>query len=396
MPLHLEEFSRRREILSVWAAFLDLALSSNSLQLKHLRFCADGPPPALLDSAFGCKANREREGTMNEERMPSCEPQEPDLNTESSQVKEIKEIQKPSSMLLEIAVVVFALVAGIAAGYGWLQHDTARQLISERGELSAALAQAKSQEDALTAKVNALNVAQAQEAAARAQTEAVKNAQFPPRSGEVSRHTTHQAAARPAPADDPRWKQVQQQLGDQQKELADSQKRIDETQANLDRAKSEMEGNLQSARSELGSDIARNHAELVTLEKKGERNYYEFSFEKSKTYHHTGPISIALRKADAKHEYCDLQMLVDDREITRKHVNLYESITFYPEGYPLPLELVINRIDKDSVHGYVSEPKYRSTERAAAPAPPASAASVTTPTPAAQVVKLEHREEGGH
>jgi hypothetical protein len=330
---------------------------------------------------------------MNEERKPSGESQDPALNPESSQVEEF---QKTSSLLLEIAVVVFALVAGIAGGYGWLQHDAARQLISERAELSAALAQAKSQEDALIAKVNALSIAQAQEEATHAQTEAVKNEQFPPRNSGSLKAATHRAAAHPVPADDPRWTQVQQQLGDQQKELADSQKRIDETQANLQQAKSEMEGNLQSVRTDLSSDIARNHEELVALEKKGERNYYEFSFEKSKTYHHTGPISIGLRKTDPKHEYCDLQMLVDDREITRKHINLYESITFYPEGYPLPLELVINRIDRDSVHGYVSEPKYRSTLRAATPAPAPTAASMTTPTPAAQDIKLEHREEGGH
>jgi hypothetical protein len=330
---------------------------------------------------------------MNEERTPSGESPEPALNTESSH---LEEFPKTPSVLLEIAVVGFALVAGIAAGYGWLQHDAARQLISERGELSAALTQAKGQEDALIAKVNALSVAQAQEQAARAQTEAVKNEQFPPRSGEAPKHAPRRAVAQSAPADDPRWTQVQHQLGDQQKELTDSQKRIDETQANLQQAKSEMEGNLQSARTDLGADIARNHEELVTLEKKGERNYYEFSFEKSKAYHHAGPISIGVRKTDAKHEYCDLQMLVDDREITRKHVNLYESIAFYPEGYPLPLELVINRIDKDSVHGYVSEPKYRPTERATAPAPAPTTASVTTPTPAAQDIKLEHREDGGH
>ena len=82
--------------------------------------------------------------------------------------------------------------------------------------------------------------------------------------------------------------------------MADSQKQIAETQANLEQAKSDLEGNLQSARTELGGDIARNHDEVVALEKKGERNYYEFSFEKSKTYHHTGPISIALRKADSQ------------------------------------------------------------------------------------------------
>ena len=158
------------------------------------------------------------------------------------------------------------------------------------------------------------------------------------------------------------------------RQLADSQKQIADTQANLEQAKSDLNGNLESARTELGGDIARNHDELVALEKKGERTYYEFSFEKSPTYHHTGPISIALHKADTKHEYCDLQMVVDDKAITRKHVNLYESVTFYPEGYPLPLELVINRIDKDSVKGYVSEPKYRSTEQAATPATPPTAA----------------------
>ena len=332
---------------------------------------------------------------MNEERAPSGESPEPAFNPDHSQVEGF---QEPTSMGLKIAVVVFVLVAGIAAGYGWLQHDTARQLASERAELQASLAQAKSQEDALTAKVNALSAAQAQEEAARAEAEIVKNEQFPPRTSEAPRHPRHSKVVNRAPVDDPRWKQIQNQLGDQQKELTESQKQIAETQANLEKAKSDLEGNLQSARSELGGDIARNHEEVVALQKKGERNYYEFSFEKSKTFHHTGPISIALRKADNKHEYCDLQMLVDDNTITRKHVNLYESVTFYPEGYPLPLELVINHIGKDSVQGYVSEPKYRSREQAAASAPPPTSALANPPGPAAPDNKLEHRAdtEGAH
>jgi hypothetical protein len=331
---------------------------------------------------------------MNEERTPSSEPHEPTLNPENSQVEDL---QGPSSAGLKIITALFVIMAGIAAGYGWLQHNAARQLASERAELSASLAQAKGQEDALTAKVNILSAAQAQqEEAASAQNQIVKNEQFPPRTRKVSRHSTHPLNAQGAPVEDPRWNQFQQQLGDQQKELAESQKQIAETQANLERAKSDLEGNFQSARTELGGDIARNHIELVALEKKGERNYFEFSFEKSKTYHHTGPISIALRKADPKHEYCDLQMVVDDKEIDRKHVNLYESITLYPEGYPQPLELVINGIDKDSVHGYVSEPKYRSTEQAAAPGLPPTTASVNPPAPAATDPKLEHRPTDAH
>jgi hypothetical protein len=84
-------------------------------------------------------------------------------------------------------------------------------------------------------------------------------------------------------------------------------------------------------------------------------------------------------------------MMVDDKEITRKHVNLYESITLHPQGYTQPLELVINRIDVDTVHGYVSEPKYRSTEQAAGPVSQPTSASVNPPASSDSEVKLEHR-----
>jgi hypothetical protein len=334
----------------------------------------------------------------NEARMPSRDAQEPNLNPDYSRTELVEE---PSSMGLKLAMLLLVLIAGVAVGYGWLQHNNAQQLALERADLRASLAQSKIEADALTAKVNALSAVQAQEEEARAQEEAakaepVKNEQFLPRTTEAPPRAKHALNAHRAPADDPRWKQVQQQLGDQQKALADSQKQIADTQANLDQAKTELEGNIQSARTDLGGDIARNHDELVVLQKKGERNYYEFSFEKSKAYHHTGPISIALRKADSKHEYCDLDLVVDDREITRKHINLYESVSFYPQGYPLPLELVINHIDKDSVHGYVSEPKYRTPEQTASAAPAPTSASVNPPGTATADAKLEHRDDGAH
>lgn len=334
-----------------------------------------------------------------EARTPSKDSPDTILNSDNAQMPEY---QESSSAGLKIATVVFVLVAGIAAGYAWVQHDAAQQLAAERADLRASLAQAKGQEDALTAKVNALVAAQEQAEAARVQAEAakaaetVKNEQFPPRT-ESSHHVSRQTVSHRAPVEDPRWRQFQEQLGTQQKQLQENQKQIAETQSNLEQAKSELAGNLDSARTELGNGIARTHEEVVALQKKGERNFFEFSFEKSKTYHHTGPISIALRKADTKHEYCDLQLIVDDREITRKHVNLYESVSLYPEGYPSPVEVVINRIDTDSVHGYVSEPKYKTTTEQAAASTPAPApaattsASVNPPATTTPEVKLEHR-----
>jgi hypothetical protein len=157
-----------------------------------------------------------------------------------------------------------------------------------------------------------------------------------------------------------------------------------------------LENNLQSARTDLSSDIARNHDELVALEKKGDRNYYEFSFKKSLEYHHTGPISIALHKADAKKAFCDLGIVIDDKEMTRKHVNLYDAIALIPGGYNQPLELVINRIDKNAVQGYLSEPKYHGKEQAAAPIPPPTTAVANLPAPAAPDSKLERHEEATH
>jgi uncharacterized coiled-coil protein SlyX len=295
---------------------------------------------------------------------------------------------------LKIALVGLVLLASFGATYGWLQHRTVQELASSRDELNASLAQARGQADALATR---LNDVQAQVEAARAAAEAPKPEEAPaPTASPATHRPAHRAAAKRPPVDDPRWNQFQQQLTDQQKALAESKAQIAETQANLQQARSELEGNLQSARNELGSGIARNHEELVALQKKGERNYYEFDLAKSKAYHHAGPISIALRKVNDKHEYCDLDLTVNDTGVSKKHVNLYESVTFYPEGYLQPVELVINRIGKDFVRGYVSEPKYRTMQQAAVPAPPATTASANTPAPSTPDPTLAHRTEEPH
>ncbi len=336
---------------------------------------------------------------MLEERSPLHDSQEPSGSPSGHQYGE------STSMGLKAAVLVAILVAGFAIGYGLMQHSAAEQLASQQKDMTASLTQAKNEVDALTARVNDMSV-RAEQEAARAQqaetekAEAAKNEQVASTSSETAHHRTHRRVANGSAAhEDPRWAKVQQQLGDQQKALTDNQKQIAETQANLDQAKAELNGNLESAKSDLGNGIARNHDEVVALEKKGERNYYEFSFEKSGSFHHTGPISIALRKADSKHAYCDLQLIVDDKAMTRKHINLYESISLHPEGYVQPLEIVINRIDKDSIKGYLSEPKYRATEHAATststvpanPSTPTASAAVTLPAPATPGADLEHR-----
>ena len=103
---------------------------------------------------------------------------------------------------------------------------------------------------------------------------------------------------------------------------------------------------------------------MVVLQRKGERNYYEFDIDKSKQLSRTGPVGVSLRKANTKLQYADLELMVDDLKMSKKHLNLYEPAMFYPGDESRPLELVINRISKDHIHGYVAEPKYKASELA--------------------------------
>jgi len=48
--------------------------------------------------------------------------------------------------------------------------------------------------------------------------------------------------------------------------------------------------------------------------------------------------------------------------VSKKHVNIYEPVVSYSTNRRLPVELVINSISKNHIHGYVSEPKYKTGE----------------------------------
>ena len=69
--------------------------------------------------------------------------------------------------------------------------------------------------------------------------------------------------------------------------------------------------------------------------------------------------------------------MVDDRTLSQKHVNLYQPVMFYMPDNQQAVELVINSITKDHIHGYISSPKYRQSELAAMQSANAAAAATT-------------------
>ena len=255
---------------------------------------------------------------------------------------------------LGVLIVVLAVFAGLF-GYAMHKRNLAQQLTSDNQQTSATLKDTRAQMDALNAKLDGLISAQQQPV----KREAVH----------VSR--AHVAVRHAKP--DPRWAKFQAQLDSQSKA-------IDATQQEL-----------ASTRTDLSGSIAKNHDELVALQRKGERNYFEFDLEKSKQFAHTGPFGISLRKANTKHQFADLELLVDDRDISKKHLNLYEPVVFYPDDEHQPLELVINSITKNHIHGYISAPKYRASELTAMSSTPEPQTQVSDASGAPAAPQLRRR-----
>ena len=256
---------------------------------------------------------------------------------------------------LLIGAVAVLVVAGFAFGYGYRQQIAVGHLTAQQTASSATIDQLQGQLNTVNSKLNDMAAAQqaAQQAAAQQQTQASPGGKRP----------------------DKRYKQLQAQLEDQGKQLK-------ETQDQVAKNRTDLETSLSSTKDELNGSIAKTHDELVVLEKRGERSYFEFDLQKSRQFQRFGPITLSLRRTDAKHMNYDLMMVVDDKQLSKKKVNLYEPIWIHTESIGQPVQVVVNKIGKNTAHGYISAPKYKESELAAASAGGATLTPVSATTSA--------------
>jgi hypothetical protein len=251
---------------------------------------------------------------------------------------------------LAAALVAVIVVAGLAFGYGFRQQILVGHLTAQQTMANATINEMQGQVNTLTAKLNEITAAQQAAAAAAA-------AQPKAPAARANAIGAKAVAGKRTPAENKRLKELQARIDEQQKQLKDTQDQVAKNRADL-------EGNLSSTRDELNGSIAKTHEELVALAKRGERSYFEFDLTKSKQFQRVGPLTLALRKADTKHKSYNLEMIVDDNKLTKKNVNLYEPIWIHTENDSQPVQVVVNRVEKDVVHGYVSAPKYKASELA--------------------------------
>jgi chromosome segregation ATPase len=123
---------------------------------------------------------------------------------------------------------------------------------------------------------------------------------------------------------------------------------------------------LKMARSEMGTLIARNHDEIDQLRRLGERDYVEFTIAGKNKPQKVGNVTIELKGANPKRNQYSVAMTVEDKRYEKRNRALNEPVFFYTSGTRLRQELVINKVSKDQVSGYVSIPKANAQSQSSA------------------------------
>jgi hypothetical protein len=129
-------------------------------------------------------------------------------------------------------------------------------------------------------------------------------------------------------------------------DIAGTRKDLEDTKAALTGTKGELTG-----------AIARTHDELVALAHKTDRDFFEFNLAKKRSRQKVGTVMLELEKTDPKKNTFTVNLLADDRRIQRKDKAMNEPVYFYLQGASSALELVVNKLGKETISGYISTPK---------------------------------------
>jgi len=123
---------------------------------------------------------------------------------------------------------------------------------------------------------------------------------------------------------------------------------------------------LKMARSEMGTLIARNHDEIDQLRRLGERDYVEFTIAGRNKPQKVGNVTVELKGINEKHNQFSAAVTIEDKRFEKKNRAMNEPIFFYLSGTHIPEEIVVNKVGKNTISGYLSIPKANSQTAASA------------------------------
>jgi small-conductance mechanosensitive channel len=246
-----------------------------------------------------------------------------------------------------LAVAVLGGISLLGLGVGWsainhansIEQTTQASLKQQNEALSQRLAKSEEinqqMESDLRAVTDKLNMTQSDLIAARKQTKVTAFVYNKKLSGLKDDVTTQLATK--ANAED-----VNKLNGD-----------VSGVKNDLDATKN----NLQMARSEMGTLIARNHDQIDQLRRMGQRDYYEFTISRRGGAQKVGVIEVQLKGTNTKKNQFTINVLSDDKTFEKRNRSVNEPIFFYANGSRSALELVVNKVTKTTATGYLSIPK---------------------------------------
>jgi hypothetical protein len=249
-----------------------------------------------------------------------------------------------------IVIVALAVVSLVALGAGWTASTRSKEL---EQNFASQNEQIKKNEDVLSQRL-----AKSEDTNAQLQGElSVVTDKMKLTEGELNKART----------------QAKKIKDEDAKELADLQNQTSAqlaTKANVDDVnklgtdvngvKTDLESeknNLQMARGEFGTLIAKNHDEVEELRRLGERDYYEFSIDKKNNREKVGSLMVELHNTNIKKSQYTVTIFVDDQRHDKKGLTANEPLYFFENGARAPLEFVVNQVGKDKITGYLSVPK---------------------------------------
>jgi chromosome segregation ATPase len=239
-------------------------------------------------------------------------------------------------------------------------RDWASKELKKAGDSQTAEFANKAQElEALRAKLEEAR-GQVQKAAGRARAEAVKSVKLlEARLNEGELKFKEEQAALATKLSDVQQaashaqtsiSEVKTDVGQIRTEVAQTRNDLDATTQNLKRVTGDM--------GVMSGLIATNGKEIEALKKLGDRHIYEFTLSrKDKPQSPSKEVALTLKKVDAKKNRYTLEVLADDKSIEKRDRTVNEPVQFYVSRARQPYEIVINKVDKNSVTGYLAVPK---------------------------------------
>ncbi len=249
-----------------------------------------------------------------------------------------------------LAVVILGIISIVSLGIGWSASSHSHDLAQTLG---AQLQTAKQNEDVLSQRLAKTEETNAQvEGELSVVTDKLK----------LTQQDVNRARAQAKKIQDQDAKDLSEMQNSVNGQLATkaSVDDLNKVTGDVGGVKTDLEttkNNLQMTRGEFGTLIARDHDDIETLRRLGERDYYEFTIDKKGTREKVGDVMVELKGTNPKKNLYSVVLYADDKRYEKKNRSTNEPMYFFEGGSRKPVEFVVNSVSATKISGYLSVPK---------------------------------------